>query len=154
MKKIIFILLTAIFSVGYSQQDSVKPLKDHSLKILEKREAFINKYSDSLNKYNIDGKNEIPVFFFEYNFDREHGEYLISINDETSFRKLIIDKIDNVQLLRAVLLYKDKRLKKTIKIPKKTIYGIKPFQRYSTYELVRYRVEELINQYHSNSNSN
>ena len=149
MKKVIFILFSLMITNSYSQQGSIKPLKDSALKIIEKRTDFIDKYSDSLNEYNFEKEKKIPAFFLKYNFDRENSEYLTSMNDETSFRKLIIDKVDNIQLLRAVLLCKDRRLKKTIKLPKNTIYGIKAFQGYSTYELVKYRVEELINKYHS-----
>lgn len=149
MKKTIFIILSFLVLNGYSQQNSVKPLGDRALQTIEKRNEYVKKYADSLNLFNYDKDEKIPTFFYRYNFDREHSQYRTSMNDETSFRKLIIDKVTNIELLRAVLQCRDKRLRKINKKSKKNMFGVKAFQNYSTYDLVQYRVEELINENHS-----
>jgi hypothetical protein len=61
---------------------------------------------------------------------------------------LIIDRITNTPLLEAFLRDKDRRLNKKKKVPKKTYMGhvVIPFQEYSTYELVKYRLQELMNE--------
>jgi hypothetical protein len=71
----------------------------------------------------------------------------ISMHASVSIRKLIIDRITNKKLLNAVLINKDKRLRKSTKIPKKSYMGhfVIPYQEYSTCELVKYRLQELMN---------
>lgn len=136
-----------VFFYSYSQ-DSIKPDEKYKL-ARENRSIFVKSYADSLNQFNLNKKSKIPHFFLRYNFDNENSNFKTHMHDETSFRKLIIDKINNTELLRAVLKSKNKQLKKTVPLPKNSIYGIKAFQEYSTYELVKYRLEELINEYSS-----
>lgn len=91
-----------------------------------------------------------PVFFYEYDFDKKHGRHLSphAFHGYVSIRKFIIDNINNIDLLYAVRRSKDKRLKKSNKIPRKIYRNtvIIHFQEYSTYELVKYRIEELRNE--------
>lgn len=71
-----------------------------------------------------------------------------SLHSNISLRKLIIDKIVNKKLLYAVLKSKDRRLRVHTKIPKKQYLGHinTPFQEYSTYTLVKWRLQELWNE--------
>jgi len=136
----------------FSQQESVVPLSEYAISKIKKRNEFVKKYADSLNKFKYHDGYKIPDFFFEYDFDYQyHGPFKINIEDATSFRKLIIDKIDNIALLRVVVESKDKRLFKTVKHKHSmhNLFGITPFIDYSTHELVKYRLEELINDPHS-----
>ena len=61
---------------------------------------------------------------------------------------MIIDRLTNIPILEAVLKDRDRRLRKKKKVPKKSYLGhvVIPFQEYSTYELVKYRLQELMNE--------
>ncbi len=147
MKSVLFIFLSLSVSLCHAQQNSFK-LNDDQLRDIKKRIGFVNKYADSLNSYSCGNCKNIPPFFYEYDFDKKNTSNWLSMHLGISLRKIIIDKITNTNLLKAVIKSKDKRLKKRTKIPKKLKLGdiVLPFQEYSTYDLVKYRLQELLNE--------
>jgi hypothetical protein len=146
MKPVLFIFFYLSISLCFAQKNTFK-LRDDQLRDIKKRTVFVNKYADSLNTYSCDNCKILPSFFYESNFDKKNTVNWLSMHLGVSLRKLIVDKITNSGLLKAVLKSKDKRLKKRTKIPKKIKLGdiVLPFQEYSTYDLVKYRLQELLN---------
>lgn len=148
MKKSIIVFFCLSYSICFSQGKIYK-LRDSQLRALHRGIEYVQKYSDSLNAYPSNKCKELPSFFYEYDFDINQGYRLSTgMHNSVSIRKLIIDKIVNVKLLYAVLRSRDKRLRKSTKIPRKQYMGdvIIPLQEYSTYKLVKYRIQELENE--------
>ncbi|MFK7750391.1 MAG: hypothetical protein AB8B65_18510 [Kordia sp.] len=144
-----FLILISLFVIAevYSQNDSIKPLGDRTIEVINRRTQFIQKYADSLNSYK-PNNNKLPCFFYRSNFDRENSELLTSVHDGTSLRKLIIDRVINIELLISVVESNSNKIKKKPKKAKNASpYGIIRFQDYSIYELAKYRLEELLNEY-------
>jgi hypothetical protein len=103
---------------------------------------------NSLNNYNVDECIEIPEFFKEYDFDIKIGsKFWVSPQSAVSLRKLILGEVNNYQLLKCVLNSNDVNIKKinTISTDSLSQENQIPFQEYSTYELVKLRVEEIEN---------
>jgi hypothetical protein len=145
MKK--YIVWLFCLSMGYCFAQNPYKLREDQLRRIENREIYVNNYVDSLNSYNYLQLKKIPRFFYISNIDRQSSLW-IGLHQGISLRKLIIDRITNIPLLEAVLKDKDRRLRKKTKVPKKHYIGhvVIPFQEYSTYELVQYRLQELINE--------
>lgn len=146
MKKLLYIIIYLSFSICFSQQDSIRPAGKAMLIKIKNRKEFVTEYVKKLNSYN---KNEkIPTFFYEYNFDDKNKRYWVSRHSAISLRKLIIEKIDNKDLLKAVLKSKDRLIKKRKRKKRERGYFVvfnNPFQEYSNYDLVKLRLEEIWN---------
>ena len=148
MKTIVFVFFCiGIVSGSYSQEKEFE-LRENQIRAIEKRNDFVARYADSLNAFVYKKGIELPDFFYNYNFDKENRIGWIGLHTPISLRKLIIDKVTNVNLLEGVLFSNDKRTKKRFKIPKRQYMGdiFIPFQEYSTYDLVKYRLEEIANE--------
>ncbi len=152
MKKLLALLFGLSVSVCFTQ--NTWKLREDQLITLKEGFIYVQEYADSLNSFECNNCKVLPDFFYNYNFDRENS-YRVSkgLHSSPSIRKLIIDKINNEPLLKAVIASKDRRLKKRHKIPKGRVKGrflnyyiITPFQEYSTYKLVEFRLEELMNE--------
>lgn len=147
MKNFLILFFGLFVSICFSQ--NTYELKEFELEELKRGLNYVQKYADSLNNFECDRCKVLPDFFYEHDFDRKSG-YKIStaLHSSVSIRKLIIDKIDNEPLLNAVLRAKDKRLRKRTKLPRKHYMGYVPipFQEYSMLELVKYRLQELMNE--------
>jgi len=133
--------------VSFSQ--NTYKLRNNQVKERLRGLKFVKKMADSLNAYSCSDCKQLPNFFYDANFDRENNWRMsTSLHSNISLRKLIIDKIVNKKLLYAVLKSKDRRLRVHTKIPKKQYLGHinTPFQEYSTYTLVKWRLQELWNE--------
>lgn len=146
MKKLLILFFG--LSVSFCVSQNPYKLNQSQLRRLNNGIDNIQKYADSLNSFECANCKVLPDFFYNFNFDRENNSNWIGLHTSLSSRKLIIDKIDNESLLRAVLRSKDKRLRKRTKLPKKYYSGYVtiPFQEYSTLDLVKYRLLELENE--------
>ncbi|MFK5890124.1 MAG: hypothetical protein QM486_05275 [Flavobacteriaceae bacterium] len=147
MRKTFIIIFSFGFFLSFSQ--NTYELRKDEVKRRIRGLKFVNRMVDSLNSYSCNNCKELPRFFYETNFDRKNSWIMsTSLHSYISLRKLIIDKIVNKKLLYAVLRSKDKRLRKSTKIPKKSYLGHinTPFQEYSTYSLVKFRLQELWNE--------
>jgi nucleoside permease NupC len=143
-----YIILVFFLSVNYCFSQSLYKLRDVQMFKIKSGIEYVKKYSDSLNAVSTYGKKKTN-FFYQSNFDRKNGHrFYLNLHSSVSLRKLIIGRITNIKLLEAVLRDKNKFLKKKTKTPKKMYMGhvIIPFQEYSTYELVKYRLQELMNE--------
>jgi hypothetical protein len=112
------------------------------------RHILIDATASALNNYDFDDCKEIPVFFKEYDFDIKVGsKYWVSRQSAVSLRKLILGKVDNYQLHQCILNSNDVNIRKRNIADNDILnehYKIH-FQQYSTYELVKLRVEEIEN---------
>jgi len=139
-KSLSFLILLIVSNIGYSQEQ-----KEHKKSIIEQREEFISKTADSLNHIAVSENFKIPNLFLNPEFDFEIGQkFWTSGHSAISIRKLIIDKINNMSLIDFILQSKDKRLFKTTKQPEGLYLDI-PFRKYSTFEIVKFRREEVLN---------
>ena len=133
--------------VVYGQKTDLQ-IERRNQKIKE-RKAFVKKYVDSLNSYQVNDKCELPNFFITTDFDQKYGgQFMLSMHGRISLRKLIIDELDNYELMWCVMKSKDKRLQKKYNGRAKRFYldySKIPFEQFSTYELVDLRLDELEN---------
>ena len=147
MRQYLVLFFGLFVSICFSQNSY--ELREDQLRTLKKGLDYVQKYADSLNNFECNNCKILPDFFYDYNFDKKNGYRVSSgLHSSVSIRKLIIDKINNESLLNAVLRTKDRRLKKRHKIPKRRAYTyvITPYQEYSTYKLVKFRLQELMNE--------
>lgn len=146
-KSLIFIFLLFIAFNCFSQKDSIRPLGENEFINIEKRNKIIEDYVNQLNSFSYNDDEKIPAFFYEYDFDLINKRGWINRHTAISLRKLIIDKINNIELLEAVLEIKSTLIKKNKNIPKepKNYEIIIPYQEYSTYKLVKLRLQEILN---------
>ncbi len=143
LKILIFSLLLLIFHSCNAQ----KKLDEYQLRKIKERDLFIKNISDTLNLYH-DKDCELPIFFLFVEYDRLIGsKYWLSMHATISIRKLIIDNITNRHLLNCVVNSENQEIKKHIPIPTNAsfTYNRIPYQEYSTFELVKLRIEELEN---------
>lgn len=109
---------------------------------------MIDSIAVSLNNYTIEDCIEVPAFFKDYDFDISVGSrYWMSNQSAVSLRKVILEKVENLDLLKCVLNLNDVKISQissndvdSSNNPLKI-----PFQEYSTIELVKFRVEEIEN---------
>jgi len=132
--------------------------EEYKNRLKKDRVSFIQKYVDSLNNYQNSTKDELPVFFTTVDFDRKYGgQFNLTVNGKVSLRKLIIDKLTNVDLMLKVKRSKDPllKLKYEDKPPGISNYYTKiPFQQHSTYELVVMKLDEIENNQHLDIDEN
>ncbi|PHR72565.1 MAG: hypothetical protein COA67_04775 [Lutibacter sp.] len=146
MKKLLYITLILFYTISFSQQDSIRPFGKVGLNKTKERKEFVTEFVKKLNSFNENEK--IPSFFYEHDFDDKNKKYWVSRHSAISLRKLIIEKIDNVTLLKAVLKSKSRRIKKKKRKKRERGYFVvfnSPFQEYSNYDLVKFRLEEIWN---------
>jgi hypothetical protein len=104
---IVFFLTTANLSC-IAQQTSEEFERDR-WSCIEHIDSSINHYADSLNFWS---KGRLPSFVFDSKFDQRFT-YLndcLRVNWVFSYRKLIFDRIVNVEVLNAITESKDSRL--------------------------------------------
>lgn len=147
MKKIIPLTVFLFTSICFSQQDSIRPLGELSIIKIKERREFVNEYVKRLNSYSYEKNKKIPEFFYKYHFDIENKRNWLNRHTATSLRKLIIDKINNVELLENVLKSRNRFIRKCKRVPKnpRNYEVIIPYQEYSTYDLVKLRLQQIIN---------
>ncbi len=97
---------------------------------------------DSANKFKPD--DPIPSFFYNYLLDYEYPW----LTDHTSFslRKLIIDSTSNKDVLKAIVMSEDMRLKKTIdsvEVSDVSLLRALPYRKLSNYNMAKKRLEKL-----------
>ncbi len=129
------------------QLEYIKNLEGNDKKRYE-RDLLIESIADDLNSYNFDDCRDIPDFFNEYDFDTKIGsKYWVSPQAAVSLRKFIIEKIDNYQLLLCVLNSKNVNIHISYRIHRDSLSENKkiPFEQFSTFDLVKYRFEEIEN---------
>ena len=64
-------------------------------------DLFISEYSDSLNNYTSNAA--LPEFLKNYYFDYDHVGLFSPVHAPMSLRKLILDKVNNCEVLIAIL---------------------------------------------------
>ncbi|MET1260684.1 hypothetical protein ABV409_15155 [Flagellimonas sp. DF-77] len=147
MKKICLFLCGFSVLICFSQNEY--ELRESQLRRLKTGLDYIERYADSLNKFACNGCKVLPEFFYQYDFDKKNGHLIPSgLHSSVSLRKLIIDKIENESLLNAVVKNRNKNLRKRTKLPKNNYLGYVPipFQEYSMKDLVKFRLQELMNE--------
>jgi len=145
MKKKFTLVLLVYSALIFCQEGETardRYIKENTIK----REAFINKVSDSLNQIEAKEIDSLPYFFTDYLYDRKFANHTNYPNSLYSVRKLILDNVTNLELLHFVLKKNDFRTKQAYESNYKgNYYFDKPFERISTYELVKFRVMEIDN---------
>lgn len=146
------VLLFSLLSIGtcFSQIDP--PYKADQERKLFQGVEFVQKIADSINSFQI--RDSIPNFFIDPRFDFKYGHiinYSVGIYHGVpkSIRKVILDRVTNEMILREVLSRNDSRLHATVKLDttiKSAFYSHRAFQEYSTYELVKFRYQDLRNE--------
>jgi hypothetical protein len=128
----LFALLFLTLAVNvYGQK---KPLKNNDFRDIDK---FVLVYADSLNKVVLKD-SIIPNFLYENNFDLK-PLYWESMHTPISLRYLILQKVKSLDVLNFII---DNSDKEKLKILPQTDSPL-PFRKYSFYDLIVYRLNEL-----------
>lgn len=111
----------------------------HKLSNIDIRNRNLKKYADSLINYKPGVK--LPDFLFTDSFDYSANIPLRNIHSVESLRRFVLLEIKDVEVLERILLELSKSDKKNIKPNFKGV----PYEKFSFYELIQIRIEELNN---------
>ncbi len=153
--KIITFLLTSTIGLNYCYSQISQSLYPATTRQFARMHGgkwivpnqFITKYADSLNYW--DPENPLPKFIFNPLFDLEQYRLFRYCDNEylekvclTSMRKLVLNRVYNIETLEAILNNNDSQLDQTLD---KVLKGSQCvfYSCYSTRELVNIRLAEL-----------
>lgn len=92
---------------------------------------------------NFKPKDPIPDFFYNHLLDYEHP--WLTDHNSFSIRKLIIDSTSNTEVLKAILISGDLRLKKiadSVEVSDINLLNALPYRNLSNYDMVRVKLKK------------
>jgi hypothetical protein len=123
------------------QQDTIPSFANITVE-RESPSALFPVLLDSTNKFK--PEEPIPHFFYNHLLDYEYP--WLTDHNSFSLRKLIIDSTRNREVLKAILMSSDLRLKKiadSTEVSNVSLLNALPYRNLSNYELVRLRLSKI-----------
>jgi len=140
MKKrlgLIYLLcLIFLLNISYGQ---ISPDSKTKISTIDIRNKLLKIYADSL--INFKSGDKLPVFLFSEKFDYTCNIPLRNRHSIESLRRFVLLEIKDEEVFEKILFALSKSDKKNIKPDVARI----PFSKYSFYELIKIRLEELNN---------
>ena len=107
----------------------------------ESPSALFSVLLDSANKYKPEAP--IPDYFYNYLLDYEHP--WLTDHNSFSLRKLIIDSTSNNEVLKAIFMSSDLRLKKiadSVEVSDVSLLNALPYRNLSNYNMAKMRLKK------------